>query len=87
MILSVCQVWYREQAPKDPLHLNVLKRYQYLTQAMAELALGMPDAVLLTLAPLESYCKDCSRYIDGIHINVLEAIALYRKKDSLWKEN
>ncbi len=22
----------------------------------------------------------------GIHINVLEAIALYRKKDSLWKE-
>ena len=76
------QVWYREQAPKDPLHLNVLKRYQYLTQAMAELALGMPDAALLTLAPLESYCRECSRYIDGIHINVLEAIALYRKKDS-----
>ena len=52
--LERVQVWYREQAPKDPLHLNVLKRYQYLTQAMAELALGMPDAVLLTLAPLES---------------------------------
>lgn len=84
--LERVQVWYREKAPKDPLHLNVLKRYQYLTQAMAELALGMPDAALLTLAPLESYCKDCSRYIDGIHINVLEAIALYRKKDSLWKE-
>ena len=86
MIRERVQVWYREKAPKDPLHLNVLKRYQYLTQAMAELALGMPDAALLTLAPLESYCKDCSRYIDGIHINVLEAIALYRKKDSLWKE-
>ena len=84
--LERVQVWYREKAPKDPLHLNVLKRYQYLTQAMAELALGMPDAALLTLAPLESYCKDCSRYIDGIHINVLEAIALYRKKDSIWKE-
>ena len=84
--LERVQVWYREKAPKDPLHLNVLKRYQYLTQAMAELALGMPDAALLTLAPLESYCKDCSRYIDGIHINVLVAIALYRKKDSLWKE-
>ena len=84
--LERVQVWYREKAPKDPLHLNVLKRYQYLTQAMAELALGMPDAALLTLAPLESYCRECSRYIDGIHINVLEAIALYRKKDSLWKE-
>lgn len=74
------------EGTKRSAHLNVLKRYQYLTQAMAELALGMPDAALLTLAPLESYCKDCSRYIDGIHINVLEAIALYRKKDSLWKE-
>ncbi len=36
--LERVQVWYREKAPKDPLHLNVLKRYQYLTQAMAELA-------------------------------------------------
>ena len=44
--LERVQVWYREKAPKDPLHLNVLKRYQYLTQAMAELALGMPDAAL-----------------------------------------
>lgn len=84
--LESVEVWYREKAPKDPLHLNVLKRYQYQTQAMAELSAGQPDAALLTLAPLESYCEDCARYIDGIHIYLLEAIALYRKKELLWKD-
>ena len=63
-----------------------MKRYQYFTQAMAELSAGKPDAALLTLAPLESYCKTCARYIDGIHLGVLRAIALYRKKDSAWKD-
>lgn len=84
--LESAEVWYREKAPKDPLHLNVLKRYQYQTQAMAELSAGQPDAALLTLAPLESYCEDCARYIDGIHVYLLEAIALYRKKDFVWKD-
>lgn len=84
--LESVEVWYREKAPKDPLHLNVLKRYQYQIQAMAELSAGQSDASLLTLVPLESYCEDCARYIDGIHVKALEAIALYRKKDSLWKE-
>ncbi len=30
--------WYREKAPRDPLSINIMKRYQYFTQAMAELA-------------------------------------------------
>ena len=83
--LESVEEWYREKAPKDPLHLNVMKRYQYITQAMAELSAGQPDAALLTVAPLEPYCKDCARYIDGIHVNILKAIALNRKKDTLWR--
>ena len=84
--LESVEEWYREKAPKDPLHLNVMKRYQYLTQAMAELSSGQSDAALLTLAPLEPYCEDCARYIDGIHVDLLKAIALNRKKDLAWKD-
>lgn len=83
--IDAAELWYREKAPRDPLHLNVMKRYQYLTQAMVELANGKPDAALLTLAPLEDYCKTCARHIDGIHIHILNAIALYRKREHTWQ--
>ena len=79
--------WYRGKAPRDPVHLDGMKRYQYLTQAMVELSNGMPDGALMTLAPLEPYCSVCRRHIDGIHLHVLSAIALYRKKDNAWREN
>ena len=36
--------------------------------------------------PLEPYIKNCARIIDGIHLNVLTAIALRRKKDERWRE-
>ena len=77
--------WYRTKAPRDPMHLNVMKRYQYLTQAMVEIAQNRPDAALLTLSPLERYIQGCGRHIDGIHLNILCALALYRKKDNAWR--
>ena len=77
--------WYRTKAPRDPMHLNVMKRYQYLTQAMVEIAQNRPDAALLTLSPLERYIQGCGRHIDGIHLNILCALALYRKKDDAWR--
>ena len=83
--LSAAERWYRESAPREPTHLNVMKRYQYLTQAMAELAEGRPDAALLTLAPLEPYIRSCGRILDGIHLNLLTAIALYRRRDEQWR--
>lgn len=83
--IDAAELWYLEKAPRDPLHLNVMKRYQYLTQAMVELAEGKPDAAMLTLAPLEDYCKTCARHIDGIHIHILNAIALYRKREHTWQ--
>ena len=84
--LDRAEGWYREKAPRDPVHLDVLKRYQYVTQAMVELAEGNPDGALMTLTPLENYCVSCSRYIDGVHLDVLSALALYRKKDDRWQQ-
>ena len=84
--LDAADAWYREKAPREPTHLNVMRRYQYLTQAMTELADGRPDAAQLTLAPLELYVQNCARIIDGIHLNVLTAIALHRKRDEGWRE-
>ena len=84
--LDSADAWYREKAPRDPMHLNVMKRYQYLTQAQVELADGTPEAALLTLAPLGPYCESCCRYIDGIHVDVLTALALYRMRREGWQE-
>ena len=83
--LDTVESWYREKAPRDPQRLNVMKRYQYLTQAMAELTNGRPDAALLTLAPLRPYCQVCRRHIDAIHLDMLCAIALYRQDDKAWQ--
>lgn len=77
--------WYREKAPRDSLHIHSMKRYQYLTRAMAELAMGDPGAALLTLAPLEPYFIACARYLDRIQLQLLRAVARYRLKDPAWR--
>ena len=64
-------LWYRDKAPRNPQYLQTLKRYQYFTQAMAQLALGDPQGAQVTLAPLEPYCQLCRRHIDGISLNLL----------------
>ena len=84
--LDAADAWYWEKAPCEPTHLNVMRRYQYLTQAMVEIMQNRPDAALLTLSPMEPYIQNCARIIDGIHLNVLTAIALRRKKDERWRE-
>ena len=53
---------------------------------MVEIMQNRPDAALLTLSPMEPYIQNCARNIDGIHLNVLTAIALHRKKDERWRE-
>ena len=84
--LDEADVWYRVKAPREPMHINILKLYQYFTQAMVELANGKPDSALLTLTPMEPYCTACMRYIDTIHLKMLTAIALYQKRDEAWRE-
>lgn len=84
--LDSADTWYREKAPKEPTCPNVMRRYQYFTQAMAELADDRPDAALLTLSPLELYIEKCNRRIDGIHLNVLTAIAQYRRRENVWRK-
>ena len=83
--LDAADAWYREKAPCEPTHLNVMRRYQYLTQAMVEIMQNRPDAALLTLSPMEPYIQNCTRIIDGIHLNVLTAITLHRKRDEQWR--
>lgn len=78
--------WYREKAPRDRLHLQVMKRYQYVTLAMVALARGEAREALLTLAPMQTYCRVCSRHIDTIHLQVLSAIAQRRLQDDGWKQ-
>lgn len=77
--------WYREKAPRDLMKLNVMKRYQYFTQAMVELAAGKNQDVLLTLSSLELYCRTCRRHLDSIHLLIIRAIACWREKDKTWK--
>ena len=84
--LDYADTWYREKAPRNPMRINIMKRYQYLTQAMVELADGKPGAAMLTLSPLEAYIQNCGRHIDGIHLNILTAISLYRSKDETWRQ-
>ena len=83
--LDAADAWYREKAPRNPMRVNVMKRYLYLTQAMVELADGKPDAALMTLAPLETFIRSCGRHIDGIHLNILAALAMYRNRDEAWR--
>ncbi len=76
--------WYREKAPRDPVHFDVLRRYRYITQAMAEIAMGNNTSALLTLSPLEKYCDKCRRHIDRINVKILCAVAKSRLKDGTW---
>ena len=85
--MDAADEWYRTKAPRNVLSTNVLLRYQYITQAMVELAQGRSDAALLTLAPLEEYCRVCARHIDAMQLYSLRAIALYRLKDRSWRRN
>ena len=83
--MEYAENWYRQKAPKDLINLQVMKRYQYFTQAMMELALGDEDAALLTLAPLVPYCAECERHIDTIHLKLLTAEIKRRKGNEEWK--
>lgn len=79
--------WLRDEAPGTARGLQVLKRYQYFTEALVRLSLEDYQAVLVTLAPLEPYCDACRRIIDGIQLHTLQAIARYRLDEPEWKDN
>lgn len=79
--------WYRDKAPRNSLKISVMKRYQYFTEAMTELALGDNDAALLTLSPLLPYCQRCARHIDLIHLKTISAIANRRKGSKSWQSD
>lgn len=79
--------WYHKNADLNSVNFKTMKRYQYITRAMCELSYGENDAVLLTLSPLEPFCRRCGRHIDLAHIYALSAVARYRNGDAEWKDN
>lgn len=85
--IMAVEKWFRTKAPRDSVNMRTLKRYQYFTEAMAELTFGSEDAALLTMSPLEPYCEKCSRHIDMIHLRTLTAIAKQRCGDAAWIED
>lgn len=58
---TAAALWYRDQAPRNAQDVQLLKRYQYFTQAMVQLSFGRKREALVTLAPLEVYCQACRR--------------------------
>jgi len=84
--LDAADTWYLEKAPKDPLHFDALRRYQYLTQASVELVAGQTENVFMTLAPMDEFCRVCGRHLDSITADLLRAMTLYRQKDEKWRD-
>lgn len=84
---SYAEIWYRDKAPKEHIKFQTMKRYQYFTQAMVEIARGNYSLAMITLAPFENYCEACSRHIDKINLCILRAIIKYRTDDENWKED
>lgn len=78
--------WFEEEAVRDAVHLRVLRRYQYFTEAMVAVAKGDNEGALLTLAPLSEYCSLCNRHIDSIHLHCLSAMAK-RRMGKPWQED
>jgi len=79
------RTWLREKAPKNDVRLWAMWRYQYLTQAMVQLAEGNYDDALLLLMRLRPYCEHCGRVMDGIHIRLLSALCSERCGNPEWK--
>lgn len=84
---SYAEIWYRDKAPKEHIKFQPMKRYQYFTQAMVEIARGNYSLAMITLAPFENYCEVCNRHIDKISLNVLRAIVKFRLSDEKWKDD
>ncbi|MCF0142299.1 MAG: hypothetical protein HUJ75_02865 [Parasporobacterium sp.] len=85
--MVLVEEWYKNRAPKDPFNISVIKRYQYLTEAMVLISMGENEKALLTLAPLEDYFKKCHRFIDDAQCHILKAIAKERLNDTSWTDD
>ncbi len=74
---TAARSYLRDSAPAGPI-ADVWQIGQYLTRAMAELALGRDADALETLAPLPALCTRFHRRIDGVTAALLRAAALRR---------
>ena len=85
--IHYAEIWYRDKAPREHIKFQTMKRYQYFTQAMVEIAMGNYSLAMITLAPFERYCEVCKRHIDKINLNIMKSIIKYRTDDNSWKKD
>ena len=78
--MEKAEQWYRTSAPQITPRIRTMWRYQYITRAMVEIALGEENAALLTLASLIPFCERCGRVMDRIYIRILTAVCYQRQK-------
>ena len=84
--MEKAEQWYRTSAPQITPRIRTMWRYQYITRAMVEIALGEENAALLTLASLIPFCERCGRVMDRMYIRILTAVCYQRQNNARWQE-
>ena len=84
--MEKAEQWYRTSAPQITPRIRTMWRYQYITRAMVEIALGEENTALLTLASLIPFCERCGRVMDRIYIRILTAVCYQRQNNARWQE-
>lgn len=84
--MEKAEQWYRTSAPQITPRIRTMWRYQYITRAMVEIALGEENTALLTLASLIPFCERCGRVMDRMYIRILTAVCYQRQNNARWQE-
>ena len=84
--IEKAEQWYRTSAPQITPRIRTMWRYQYITRAMVEIALGEENTALLTLASLIPFCERCGRVMDRMYIRILTAVCYQRQNNARWQE-
>lgn len=77
--------WYRASAPRDPVHLYVMKRYQIPDPGYGGDQSGATDGCPADPAPLENYFRRCERHLDLLQLLLLLAIAYAARREPDWR--
>ncbi len=79
------EIWLQKSAPNEHELFYITMRYQLLTKAKVYLCLDRGMEALYIIGLLREYAGQYNRVYLGIQLDILEAIILYRRKES-WQE-
>ncbi|MCL2052458.1 MAG: LuxR C-terminal-related transcriptional regulator [Lachnospiraceae bacterium] len=75
--------WLKDYDDSPANHLPFYKLYQHLTTVRARLVIGDFNTAIILLKKLKVMCEHCRRPLDEIEINILLAIAYWKKARSV----